>query len=134
MTAYLLDTNVVSELSKRVPAAQVVGWLGGDPDCALSVLTLGELRRGVRMLHGRDPIRARRLETWVDELHADYRARLLPVDDAVAQEWSELPVERTLPAVDGLIAATARVHGLTIATRNVRDFADLGVSLFNPFG
>jgi predicted nucleic acid-binding protein len=133
VTAYLLDTNVVSELSKRAPVAQVVGWLGNDPDCALSVLTLGELRRGIRMLRSRDPVRARRLEAWVDELHADYRARLLPVDDVVAQEWSELPVERTLPAIDGLIAATARVHGLTIATRNVRDFADLGVPLFNPF-
>jgi predicted nucleic acid-binding protein len=133
VTAYLLDTNVVSELSKRAPAAQVVGWLGGDPDCALSVLTIGELRRGIRMLRGRDPVRARRLDAWVDELHADYRTRVLPVDAAVAEEWAALPADRTLPVVDSLIAATARVHGLTIATRNVRDFAGLDVRVFNPF-
>jgi len=133
VTAYLLDTNVVSELSKREPAPQVVSWLARDPDCALSVLTMGELRRGARLVHRRDPVRARRLTGWIDALQLDFRERLIPVDEAVAQEWSALPAGRTLPVIDSLIAATARVHGLTIATRNTRDFSDLGVRLFDPF-
>lgn len=133
MTRYLIDTNVVSELAKRAPHPAVVAWLSAAPDCLLSVLTLGELRRGARMLERRDAPRAARLDAWIDGLIIEYGSRIIPVDAAVMEHWARLPTVRTVPVIDGLIAATAREHRLTVATRNVSDFAELGVPVHDPF-
>lgn len=133
MTAYLLDTNVVSEPTKKRPAQAVLDWLAREDDVYLSVLTIGELRRGTAMLRESDPERADALETWIDRLEERYRPRILPVDLAVARVWALLPATRTRPVVDALIAATALAHGLTIATRNTRDMEGTGAGMLNPF-
>ncbi|PZU47854.1 MAG: VapC toxin family PIN domain ribonuclease [Microbacterium sp.] len=133
MTAYLLDTNVVSELIKATPSPTVAAWLMGEPETWLSVLTIGELRRGAHLLRRRDETRAARLDEWITQLAASYGDRILPVDARVTHAWAALPATRTLPVIDALIAATARVHGLTVATRNVSDFADTSVSVVDPF-
>ena len=99
----------------------------------LSVLVLGELRRGVERLAPRDPVRARILDARTSGIATDYADRTLPVTVAVADEWGRMSARRPLAPVDGLIAATAKVHGLTLVTRNVKDVADLGVSFLDPF-
>ena len=133
MTAYLLDTNVVSELIKATPSPVVTAWLTAEQDTWLSVLTVGELRRGAHLLRRRDETRAARLDEWIAELAASYGDRILPVDAHVTDAWAALRATRTLPVIDALIAATAHVHGLTVATRNVSDFADTGVTVIDPF-
>ncbi|MFT4217709.1 MAG: type II toxin-antitoxin system VapC family toxin [Micropruina sp.] len=134
MTEYLLDTNVVSELTKRRPDPRVVAWLTSEPTTWLSVLSLGELLRGAHLLRPRDPVAAGRVDTWIEQLRSDYDGRILPVDHRVIGQWAALPTTRTLPVIDSLLAATALAHDLTIATRNVRDFADTSAPIFDPFG
>jgi len=131
----LLDTNVLSEAARRVPDASVMTWLDRvDPDgVRISVLTLGELAKGVAILTRRDPRAAEPLRAWVDQTRLDYADRLIDIDASVAEAWGILSAVRPLPVIDGLIAATARVHNLTLATRNVRDFADTGITLVNPW-
>lgn len=134
--SFLVDCNVVSELRKRDRAdTHVRRWFGTveDAELFLSVLTLGELRRGIDSVRRRDRSRANALDRWFHTLVTSYETRILPVDASVAQEWGRMNVEATLPVVDGLLAATARVHGLTVATRNTRDIARTGVSCLNPF-
>jgi len=134
--SYLLDTNVVSELRKGKRAdARVVAWFEpvANDDIFISVLVLGELRQGVERVRRRDPSAAARLEHWLDALATGYADRLLPVDDRVADLWGRLSVPDPLPAVDGLLAATALVHGLTLVTRNVHDVEATGAEVFNPF-
>jgi predicted nucleic acid-binding protein len=134
---YLVDTNVVSELRKGARAdANVRAWVGslGDGDLYLSVLVLGELRQGIEGLRPRDPASASRLERWLDELVRDHAERILPLDAAVADRWGRLNVPDRISAVDGLLAATALVHSMTLATRNVRHVKRTGVRLFDPFG
>ncbi|MCL2091561.1 MAG: type II toxin-antitoxin system VapC family toxin [Micrococcales bacterium] len=136
MGGYLIDTNVLSELTKPRPAPSVVAWLvDTDPDdCFLSVLTVGELCDGARRNRQRGNVtRAERLERWIAETETAYGEHVLPVTSAVAHAWADLTAERTLPVVDALIAATAAVHGLTVATRNERDYVDSGVPVLNPF-
>ena len=136
MAGYLIDTNVLSELTKPRPAPRVVAWLAGtDADaCFLSVLTVGELSSGARRLRARGNVtRAERLEAWIAETETGYGERVLAVDSVVIHAWADLDAGRTLPVVDALIAATATVHGLTVVTRNERDFTDSGVPVFNPF-
>lgn len=134
MTAFLLDTNVVSEMSRTRPNQGVLGWLQGQrPVTHLSVLAIGELRRGVWRLRLRDASRADRYNAWIDQAVESHEDRVHAVDREVIERWAILTAGRTLPEVDSLIAATALVHGLTVATRNVRDFADTGVATFNPF-
>lgn len=136
---YLLDTNVVSEWTKPRPEAGVVRWLDEvDEDRVhLSVLTLGELREGVDRL---EPGRRRtQLDRWLTtDLPERFDGRVVGVDTAVAARWGALRAAaarsgRTVPVVDGLIAASAAEHGLTVVTRNVRDFAALGVPLVDPW-
>jgi len=136
---YLLDTNVVSEWARPHPNPGVVRWLADvDEDRVyISVLTFGELRRGVdRLTPGR---RRHRLDTWLSEELADrFVDRVLPVDQDVADVWGRLLAHsesagRPVGAVDGLIAATAEHHGLEVVTRNVRDFETTGVRLLNPW-
>lgn len=132
---FLLDTNVVSELRRAAPHPQVLRWRDRHQhaDMFLSVLVVGELRQGVERLRPKDPARAALLDTWLDGLIARYASRILPVTAQVAQEWGRLNVPPMPPAVDGLIAATARVHNLILVTRNTSHVARTGVAVVNPF-
>lgn len=134
--SYLLDTNVISELRKGERAdAKVRTWFDGlaDEEIYLSVLTIGEIRRGVENVRRRDPDSASALDSWVARLSEAHRDRILPVDRAIAEEWGRMNVPDPLPVVDGLLAATAKMAGLTLATRNVADVEGAGVELFDPF-
>ncbi|CAM3056194.1 type II toxin-antitoxin system VapC family toxin [Tsukamurella hominis] len=134
--AYLLDTNVVSEPVKRRPNQAVVEWLAGVGNSGyLSVLTIGELRRGERMLARRDPRQAEAVATWIAGIEDAYRDQIIDLDIPAATRWGEISAAgRTPPIVDALIAATALAHDLTLVTRNVQDFEGLGVRTLNPFG
>ncbi|MEU6714821.1 type II toxin-antitoxin system VapC family toxin [Nonomuraea sp. NPDC046802] len=134
--SYILDTNVVSEMTKRTRDAGVQAWLDTitGPNLYLSVMVFGEIRKGVELLRRRDPAQAGGYETWLDRLQHEFRTRVLPVSTAVAEEWGRLHAVRPLPIVDGLIAATARAYDWTLVTRNVKDFAGLDVRTLNPFG
>lgn len=134
--SYLLDTNVLSELRRKAPNAGVVAWFTPRPASTLflSVLTLGELRKGVECLADTD--RRAALLDWLEaELPIFFTGRILPVDAQVADRWGRLvaTASRPLPAIDSLLAATAAHHGLSLVTRNVRDFADLGLEVINPW-
>jgi predicted nucleic acid-binding protein len=134
--SYLVDSNVLSELRKRDRAdPRVREWFAGvdDAELFLSVLTLGEIRRGIDSIQRRDRPRALALNRWFHSLVTGYEARILLVDFRVAEEWGRMNAAATLPVIDGLLAATARVHGLTVATRNTRDIARTGVTCLNPF-
>jgi predicted nucleic acid-binding protein len=136
MTAgYLLDTNVVSETRKIRADPRVTGFLdatSGDR-LYLSVLTLGELRKGVALRRRRDATIADRLGAWVDEIESTFADRVIPVDAAAAQIWGELSAGRSLPVVDTLIAATAMARDLILVTRNTSDVAMTGVRVLNPW-
>jgi len=135
--SYLLDTNVISELRKGKRAERsVVEWFDGlaDQEVYLSVLTIGEIRRGVESVRRRDPDSASALDSWLSRLTEAHRDRILQVDRAIAEEWGRMNVPDPLPVVDGLLAATARIVGLTLATRNVADVESTGVEVLNPFG
>lgn len=134
--SYLLDINVLSELRRKAPNAGVVTWFSPRPASTLflSVLTLGELRKGVEGLADTD--RRAALLDWLEaELPIFFTGRILPVDAQVADRWGRLvaTASRPLPAIDSLLAATAAHHGLSLVTRNVRDFADLGLEVINPW-
>jgi predicted nucleic acid-binding protein len=134
--SYLIDTNVLSELRRKAPDARVLQWFAQRPagTLYLSVLTLGEIRKGIESLA--DPTRRLALLDWLEtELPAFFMGRILPVDAPVADRWGRLVAQagRPLPAIDSLLAATATQHGLTLVTRNVRDVAPLGVALINPW-
>jgi toxin FitB len=136
VTGYLFDTNVIAELRKgRRANPRVTAWLDPiEPDqIHLSVLTIGEVRRGIDSVGRRDAAAARALERWLRRLLAEHADRILPVDSAVAEEWGRLNVPDPVPVIDGLLAATARVHGLVLATRNVKDVHRTGVDFVNPF-
>jgi predicted nucleic acid-binding protein len=135
LVSFLLDTNILSELRKGQRCEPKVRlWAKGvEAELATSVIVLGELKRGAERVRVRDPAFAAELERWLARTIAVMRTRILPVDEAIALEWGRMTAPRTVPPIDGLLAATARVHGLTLVTRNVRDFADLGVSYLNPF-
>lgn len=134
--SYLLDTNVVPELVKRRPSSAVTAWFETIPDAALhlSVISLGEIRRGVEAL--RDGAKKERLRLWLEQdLPAWFEDRLLPVSATVADRWGRLLAEvgRPIPAIDSLLAATALHHELRLVTRNVRDFRFPGLEVVNPW-
>lgn len=135
MSGYLLDTNVVSETRKALASADVLDFLAQVDPAALflSVLTLGELRKGVAAKRRTDPSAADAIGVWVDGIESRFSDRVLPVDTATARRWGELSSGRTLPVIDTLIAATALRHGLTLVTRNTRDVEATGVPLINPW-
>ncbi len=133
MSGYLIDTNVISELVKRHPNEQVLAWFANEPESYLSALSLGELERGAWLLRERDSGRAAALLEWVETLRTHYGERVLPIGGDIISRWARRPVNRTLPMIDSLIAATAIEHGLVVATRNERDFADSGAQTCNPF-
>jgi predicted nucleic acid-binding protein len=134
--SYLLDTNVLSELRKPRADRHVRAWFDKVPASALylSVLVIGEIRAGIERQRRRDtPGQAGVFERWLETLLRDYGDRLAPIDADVAEEWGRLNVPNPLPVVDGLLAATARVRGWTLVTRNARDLARSGVRLLDPF-
>lgn len=137
MTAgFLLDTNVVSELRKRHRAdPNLLRWFARNEAAEfwLSVLVVGELRRGVELIRRRDEVSAARLTTWFDSLMDDYADRVLPVTVAIAERWARITTPDPAPAVDCLLAATALEHGLVLVTRNVSDVARTGVPVVDPF-
>lgn len=132
---YLIDTNVLSEGRRRRPEARVLGFMRtihGQPSY-VSVLSLGELRKGAEMMRRVDPGGAGRLDTWIEEVEEIYFDRILDVDRIVADIWGRMSAVRERSVVDTLLAATALAHSLTMVTRNVRDFADTGVPVVNPW-
>ena len=133
---YLVDTNVISELRKGQRCdLNVRAWLSPIPeeDLFVSVLTIGEIRKGIESIRLRDQTTARVLDRWLKQLVLSYKDRILLVDQEVAERWGEMNVPDPLPVMDGLIAATARVHELTVATRNIKEMARAGVPFVNPF-
>jgi predicted nucleic acid-binding protein len=131
---FLLDTNVVSELRKTRPHGGLLAWLTGVPEDSIhiSVVTLGELQAGVERTRRQDPTKAAEIEAWLDVV-AD-RDRILPMDGRVFREWARLMADSPVQlAQDAMIAATARVHGLTVVTRNVRDFKSFDVPVLDSF-
>ncbi len=134
--SYLLDTNVISELRKGDRAnPNVTAWFAGlaDEEVFLSVLTIGEVRRGIESVRRRDPDSAAALDRWLALLSEAHRDRILPIDRAIAEEWGRMNVPDPLSVIDGLLAATARVFGLALATRNVADVEGVDVDLLDPF-
>jgi toxin FitB len=132
---YLLDTNVLSEALRPRGDEGVKSWISSVPagDLYLSVLVIGEVRRGVERLKRRDPEQAAVYEAWLGAVLHDYADRILPVDARVAEEWGRISVPDPVPIVDGLMAATAKVRGMTFVSRNTADVARTGVLLLNPF-
>jgi toxin FitB len=136
---YLVDTNIPSELTRETPDARVAAFLGkaGKDSVFLSVMTIGEICKGIDML----PVSEKRnaLQGWLDmDVRSWFAGRILPVTESIAERWGHLAATAkqegvTLAVVDGVIAATALEHGLTLVTRNIRDFAGLGVVLLNPW-
>lgn len=133
---YLIDTNVLSELRKRERCdAGVSVWLASvEPDeLFISVLSLGEIRRGIELVRPRDPASARALDRWLVGLETHYADRILPISSAIADRWGRLSLDQPLPVTDGLLAATGIEHKLTVVTRNTDDFTRSGVNTLNPF-
>jgi predicted nucleic acid-binding protein len=133
---FLIDTNVLAELRKGErgdPGVQA--WYAGisAADIYLSVIVLGEIRRGTELLRRRDPIAATRLDAWLTTLRASVGNRLLPISQEVADSWGRLGIPDPLPMADGLLAATALVHDLVLVSRNTRDVERSGAKLLNPF-
>ena len=133
--SYLLDTNALSELRKRRPDPRVMGWFDTAPkaELYLSCLTVGEIRRGIERLRRKDEVQARAIERWLAGLRRFYQDRIVPIDIEIAERWGRLSAAATLPAVDGLLAATALARDWTIVTRNVADFAPSGARVLNPW-
>ena len=134
MSAYLLDTNVVSELRKPKPHGGVVQWVRSlrDDQLFISAVTLGELQRGIERTRRQDAAKAREIERWVDQLEAS--SNVLPMDGRCFREWAKLMEGKSGHLLeDAMIAATARVRGLQVATRNEKDFVLFDVTTFNPF-
>ena len=134
--SYLLDTNVLSELRRKNPDKGVVEWFANRPASTLflSVLTLGELRKGIEKIQ--DPIRSTTLTDWLEtDLPNFFTGRILSIDSEVADTWGRLTAmhARPLPAIDSLLGATAAKHGLSMVTRNARDFEGLGIEVINPW-
>lgn len=133
---FLLDTNVVSELRKQTRADTGVSrWIASidEGDLFLSVLVVGELHQGIERLRRRDSIAARKLDRWLAILTESFAERILPIDQAVAAMWGKLNVPNPLPVIDGLLAATAIIHDITLVTRNTRDVQRTGARLLDPF-
>ena len=131
---YLLDTNVVSELRKQRPHGGVVAWLQSldDAQLYLSAVTLGEIQAGIELTREQNPGKAEEIETWLELVAGAYN--VLPMDAATFRAWARLMHRKSDTLYeDAMIAATAKVHGLTVVTRNVSDFKALGLDVFNPF-
>lgn len=131
---YLLDTNIVSELRKPKPHGGVMAWLESvdDAHLHLSAVTIGEIQAGIELTRQQDPAKAADIEAWLDMLATAYN--VLPMDAATFRRWARLMHRQSDTLYeDAMIAATAQIHGLTVATRNEADFKALGMEVLNPF-
>jgi len=133
---YLLDTNVISELRKQARCdAKVRQWFASvsSEQLFISVLVIGELRKGVEQIRRRDATAAFHLEVWLETITKQFDERILIIDDLIAAEWGRMSAIRPLSVIDSLLAATARIKELTLVTRNVKDIQHLEVNWLNPF-
>jgi toxin FitB len=133
---FLLDTNVISEIRKRERAhPNVIRFVAraSVEEIGTSVIVLAEIRRGIELKRRRDPEQANSLDRWFAQMRTRLGNRVLPIDEPVAEAWALLAIPDPLPRIDGLLAATAKVHGLTLVTRNVADIAHTGVQILDPF-
>jgi toxin FitB len=132
---YLLDTNVLSETRKKEAEQGVISFLSGVEPSALylSVLSLGELRKGVALKKKSDPDAAKKIAAWVDGVELSFADRVLGINAATARVWGELSAQRSRPVIDTLLAATAMVHELTFVTRYTGDVQDIKLKLLNPW-
>lgn len=134
--SYLVDTNIISELRKgRRCDPGVASWFAGvsPTEIYLSVLTIGEIRKGIENIRRRDAPAAEALDSWLGVLLDTYSERILPVGEEIAEQWGRFNVPDPLPVLDSYLAATAAVHDLTLVTRNVKDVERTGVTCLNPF-
>jgi predicted nucleic acid-binding protein len=134
--SYLIDTNIISEVRKGARCdANVSAWYASiaDEEVFLSTLVLGEIRKGIELARARDAAKAVALESWLRDVGTAFEGRVLGIDNAVSDQWGRMSAMRPVPAIDGLLAATASVHGLTLVTRNDREVAGLGAMVLNPF-
>ena len=137
--SWLLDTCVLSEYARKAPAQQVIAWLDEQDEASLfiSVITLGEIEKGILKLRKADPRRSQKLTAWLGKVEQRFAGRILPLDAAALHVWAQIAAHSELagqpmPVMDGLLMATAQCHGLTVVTRNVQDFA-LYPQVFNPW-
>lgn len=137
--SWLLDTCTLSEYAKRAPAQQVIDWLDEQDEASLylSVITIGEIEKGILKLRAADPRRSQRLTNWLGKVEQRFAGRILPLDAAALHVWAQISAHtelagQPLPVMDSLLMATAQCHGLTIVTRNVQDFAPYPL-LLNPW-
>jgi len=137
--SWLLDTCALSEYAKKAPAPKVIAWLDEQDETSLfiSVITLGEIEKGILKLRANDPIRSQKLTAWLGKVEQRFAGRILPLDAAALHVWAQIAAHAELagqptPVMDGLLMATAQCHGLTVVTRNERDFAPYP-QVFNPW-
>ena len=133
---FLLDTNILSELRKGDRCNKnVSNWAAKECDQAhyISVLSLSEIRKGIELLRKKSPADCTPFEIWLQKLQSDYTNCTIAITTEIAERWGELSALRPLPVIDSLLAATALEHGLTLATRNTKDFDGLGIAIVNPF-
>ena len=137
--SWLLDTCALSEYAKKTPAQKVIAWLDEQDEASLfiSVITLGEIEKGILKLRKADPRRSQKLTAWLGKVEQRFAGRILPLDAATLHVWAQIAAHTELggqptPVMDSLLMATAQCHGLTVVTRNVQDFAPYP-NIFNPW-
>ena len=131
---YLLDTNVISELRRARPHGAVLAWFQAvrPEEIAIPAVVIGEIQDGAEITRKQDQLKAEEIETWLDYVLANFT--VLPMDGPIFREWARLMAGKSDElSGDAMIAATARIHGMVVVTRNVKDFAAFGVRVFNPF-
>lgn len=138
--SWLLDTCVLSEYTKKSPAQKVITWLDEQDESSLfiSVISLGEIEKGILKLRSSDPRRSQKLTAWLSKVEQRFAERILPLDATALHVWAQIAAHaesmgQPLPVMDSLVMSTAQCHGLTVVTRNVQDFA-LYPRVFNPWG
>ena len=133
---FLMDTSIISEVRKGARCdSRVAGWYAGVEDAGLylSVLVTGEIQKGFESARPRDPRKAEVLESWLQEVERALAERILPLDARVADLWGRMSALRPIPVIDGLLAATTKVHDMTLVTRNASNVEGLGANVLNPF-
>lgn len=133
---YLIDTDIICEIRKGAKCnANVAAWYASidDSEIYLSALAVGEIRKGIERARRQDPPQARALEKWLTAVAEAFAERILPIDQLVTEEWGRMVASRPVSAIGALLAATAKVHAMTLVSRHIAAVADLGADLLNPF-